>query len=326
MAIEELDSQITTGGANALLKGASRKARRVLSIVLRTNSGRIGFALVSGRIGFALVAFHLFLAIFGPSLTPYSPTDFTSEDLKIRLTGPSMEHLLGTDGFGRDVLSRVVAGARSIIWISFIGTALGITLGTIVGMTSGYIGGKTDQVVMRGVDVFLAFPGLLLALLVINLGVQRIGIDLWPSKEAWLVIITIGIAFMPANSRVIRSAALAIKPLEFVQSARLRGESSFYIIFREVLPNIIPVVAVEASIRVSFALLLTAGLGFLGLGVQPPTPDWGLMVSENREFLSIAPWAALAPAMAMASLVVGVNLLTDGVREAAQLPISQEAS
>jgi peptide/nickel transport system permease protein len=317
MAIEELDSQVTTGGATALLKRASRKTRRGLSIVLRTNSGRIGFA---------LVAFHLFLAIFGPSLAPYSPTDFTSENLKTRLTGPSIEHVLGTDGFGRDVLSRVVAGARSIIWISFIGTALGITLGTIVGMTSGYIGGKTDQVIMRGVDVFLAFPGLLLALLVINLGVQRIGIDLWPSKEAWLVIITIGIAFMPANSRVIRSAALAIKPLEFVQSARLRGESSFYIIFREVLPNIIPVVAVEASIRVSFALILTAGLGFLGLGVQPPTPDWGLMVSENREFLSIAPWAALAPAMAMASLVVGVNLLTDGVREAAQLPISQEAS
>jgi len=317
MAIEELDSQVTTGGANGLLKGASQKARRGLSNALRTNSGRIGFA---------IVAFHLFLAIFGPLLAPYSPTDFTSENLKTRLTGPSMEHLLGTDGFGRDVLSRVVSGARSIIWISFIGTALGITLGTIVGMTSGYIGGKTDQVIMRGVDVFLAFPGLLLALLVINLGVQRIGIDLWPSKEAWLVIITIGIAFMPANSRVIRSAALAIKPLEFVQSARLRGESSFYIIFREVLPNIIPVVAVEASIRVSFALLLTAGLGFLGLGVQPPTPDWGLMVSENREFLSIAPWAALAPAMAMASLVVGVNLLTDGVREAAQLPISQEAS
>jgi len=317
MAIEELDSQVTTGGATALLKGASRKARRGLLIVLRTNSGRIGFA---------LVAFHLFLAIFGPSLAPYSPTDFTSENLKTRLTGPSMEHVLGTDGFGRDVLSRVVAGARSIIWISFIGTALGITLGTIVGMTSGYIGGKADQVIMRGVDVFLAFPALLLALLVINLGVQRIGIDLWPSKEAWLVIITIGIAFMPANSRVIRSAALAIKPLEFVQSARLRGESSFYIIFREVLPNIIPVVAVEASIRVSFALILTAGLGFLGLGVQPPTPDWGLMVSENREFLSIAPWAALAPAMAMASLVVGVNLLTDGIREAAQLPISQEAS
>ena len=316
MAIQELGSQVTTGGVNSLLKRAGRRARRGMSIVLRTNSGRIGFA---------IVVFHLFLAIIGPSLTPYSPTEFTSEDLKIRLTGPSMDHLLGTDKFGRDVLSRVVAGARSIIWISFVGTALGISLGTIVGMTSGYLGGKTDQFIMRGVDVFLAFPGLMLALLVINIGAQRINIDLWPSKESWLVIITIGISFMPAVSRVVRSAALTIKPLEFVQSARLRGERAYYIIFREILPNVTPVVAVEASIRVSFALLLTAGLGFLGLGVQPPTPDWGLMVSESRENLSQAPWAALAPAMAMASLVVGVNLLADGVRQAAQMPLSREA-
>ena len=317
MAIEELGSQVTTGSASALLKRTSRAARQGLSIILRTNSGRIGFT---------VIVIHLFLAIFGPSLTPYSPTEFTSEDLEIRLTGSSLAHPLGTDEFGRDVLSRVVAGARSIIWISFVGTALGITLGIVVGMTSGYIGGKIDQAIMRVVDVFLAFPGLLLALLVINIGVQRIGIDLWPSKESWLVIITIGVAFMPANSRVIRSATLAIKPLEFVQAARLRGEPALYIIFREVLPNIIPVVAVEASIRVSFALLLTAGLGFLGLGVQPPTPDWGLMVSENRQYLSTAPWAALAPAMAMASLVVGVNLLADGIQQAAQLPLSREAS
>ena len=314
MAIQELDSQDTAGGVSTLLNQAGRKARRGLTLVLRTNSGRIGVA---------IVLIYLILALFGPLLAPHSPTAFTSEDLEIRLTAPSVNHLLGTDKFGRDVLSRVMAGARSIIWISVVGTALGIGLGTTVGMTAGYIGGKTDQFIMRAVDVLLAFPGLLLALLVINIGVQRLTVDLWPSKEAWLVILTIGIAFMPGVSRVIRSATLAIKPLEFVQSARLRGESAHYIIFREILPNIIPVVAVEASIRVSFALLLTASLGFLGLGVQPPTPDWGLMVSEARENLATAPWSALAPALAMGTLVVGVNLLADGIRESARLPLSR---
>ena len=319
MAIQELGSQVPAGGVSALLNGASqaaRRARRGLTLILRTNSGRIGLA---------IILVHLVLALFGPLLAPHSPTDFDSEDLAVRLTEPSADHLMGTDKFGRDVLSRVMVGARSIIWISVVGTVLGIALGTTVGMTAGYLGGKTDQFMMRTVDVFLAFPGLLLALLVINIGGQRITIDFWPSKEAWLVILTIGIAFTPVVSRVIRSATLTVKPLEFVQSARLRGESAFYIIFREILPNITPVVAVEASIRVSFALLLTASLGFLGLGVQPPTPDWGLMVSESRENLATAPWAALAPALAMGSLVVGVNLLADGVRQAARLPLLRMA-
>ena len=125
---------------------------------------------------------------------------------------------------------------------------------------------------------------------------------------------------MPNNSRVIRSATLAVKPLEFVQSARLRGEPTLYIMFREVLPNVLPVVGVEATIRLSFALLLTAGLGFLGLGVQPPEPDWGKMVSENAIILDVAPLASLAPGIAMASLVVGINLLADGIRQAQNLP------
>ncbi len=312
MAIQELGTQAAAGGVGTLLNTAGQKVRRGLTLVLRTNSGRIGFA---------IILVYAVLALFGPLLAPYSPTEFGPKELEIRLTGPSVDHPLGTDKFGRDVLSRVMAGARSIIWISVVGTALGIALGTTVGMTAGYIGGRTDQSIMRVVDVFLAFPGLLLALLVINIGSQRLTVDLWPSKESWLVILTIGIAFMPAVSRVIRSATLAVKPLEFVQSARLRGEPVFYIIFREILPNIIPVVAVEASLRVSFALLLTAGLGFLGLGVQPPTPDWGLMVSEAREHLATAPWAALAPALAMGSLVVGVNLLADGIRQSVRLPL-----
>ena len=303
MATQELGPQVTSRGVRTLLKTAGQKSRSGLAMVLRTNAGRIGFA---------IVLVHLFLALFGPYMTPYVPTEF---NLAVRRTGPSVQHLLGTDEFGRDVLSRVMAGARSIIWIAVVGTTLGIVLGTVVGMTSAYKGGRTDQLIMRGVDTLLAFPGLLLALLVLNLGSKRLDID-----ESWLIIFTIGIAFMPNNSRVIRSAALAIKPLEFVQSARLRGEKTFYIIFREILPNVIPVVAVEASIRVSFALLLTASLGFLGLGVQPPTPDWGLMVSENRASLGVAPLAALAPALAMASLVVGVNLLSDGIRQASALP------
>ena len=257
------------------------------------------------------------VALLGPWITPYPPTEY---NLPERFSGPSAENWLGTDDKGRDVLSRVLAGSRSIVWIAVAGTILGVTLGTAVGVTSGYFGGKTDQIIMRFVDWFLAIPSLLLAILVINMSRQRFS-DL---DESWLVILTIGISFMPNNSRVIRSAALAIKPLEFVQSARLRGEPTIYIMFREILPNVLPVVAVEAAIRLSFALLLTAGLGFLGLGVQPPSSDWGLMVSENFRHIGQVPLAALAPGMAMASLVVGINLLADGIRQAQNLPETGE--
>ena len=255
------------------------------------------------------------MAVFGSFITPYSPTEFGIENLQHRLEGPTLFHPFGTDHFGRDVLSRVIAGARSIIWISVIGTALGIFLGTVVGITSGYLGGWADQISMRIMDWLLSFPSLLLALLLITIGAERFQI-----ADSWLIILVIGIAFMPNNSRVIRSAALTVKPLEFVQNARLRGEPLYYIVFREILPNVLPVIGVESTLRLSFALLLTASLGFLGLGVQPPTPDWGLMVSDGREFLSMAPWVALSPALAMGSLVIGVNLLADGIRQALQLP------
>ncbi len=279
-------------------------ARGALSLILRTNTGRVGFA---------IVAVHLTMAIFGPWITPFPPTEYHLPD---RFSEPNATYWLGTDDKGRDVVSRVLAGARSIIWIAAVGTVFGVTLGTTVGVASGYIGGKVDQVLMRIVDWFLAVPSLLLAILVINMASQRFsGID-----QSWIIIFIIGIGFMPNNSRVIRSATLAVKPLEFVESARLRGEPTLYIMFREILPNVLPVVGVEATIRLSFALLLTAGLGFLGLGVQPPEPDWGLMVSENATNLGTAPLSALAPGLAMASLVVGINLLSDGVRQAQNLP------
>jgi len=209
-----------------------------------------------------------------------------------------------------------MSGARSIIGISVAGAALGIALGTVVGMSSGYKGGKTDEAVMRVMDGLMSFPSLLMALLVLtSLGANAVNI-----------VLTIGIVFMAPIARVMRSTMLALKTQEFVQSARMRGESTPYIIFREILPNTVSVLAVEASVRLSYAILLASSLGFLGLGVQPPSPDWGLMIAESRRFIADAPWVALAPAGAVASLVVGVNLLTDGIRRARKLPQGEPQS
>ena len=303
MAVGETTYQTAEARPSALSR-TRRAIGNTLSLVLRTNTGRIGFF---------IVLVHIILAVVGPWITPFDPLE---SHLDYRYGEPTAEYWFGTDQKGRDVFSRVIAGARKIIWISVFGTIVGVTLGTIVGVTSGYMGGRVDQAIMRIVDWLLAVPSLLLAILIINMATQRFS----DVPHSLIIIFIIGISFMPNNSRVIRSAAIAIRPLEFVESARLRGEPTLYIMFREVLPNLVPVIAVEATIRLSFALLLTAGLGFLGLGVQPPEPDWGLMVSENAGILDQAPWAAIAPGVAMASLVVGINLLSDGIRQAQNLP------
>ncbi|MBI4339826.1 MAG: ABC transporter permease [Chloroflexi bacterium] len=285
-----------------VLVASGRCIWRQVGLALRTGGGRIGLP---------LVALYLTLALFGPLLAPYPATEF---HLTHQLSPPSWTFLLGTDEYGRDILSRLMTGARSIILISSLGAALGIVLGALVGMSSAYKGGKTDEVIMRVMDGLMSFPSLLLALLVLT----TLG------ANAQNIILTIGVVFMPRVARVMRSATLSVKALEFVQSARLRGESSFYIIFREILPNTVPVLTVEASVRLSFAILLASSLGFLGLGVQPPSPDWGLMISESRRFLTAAPWVALAPAGAVATLVIGVNLLAEGIRQAQRLPKMEE--
>ena len=278
---------------------ATRRAvRNELGLALRTTAGRIGLP---------LVLLYLTLALIGSWLAPYSATE---QHLDRQLEAPSWQFWLGTDQFGRDILSRVMSGAGSIISMSVAGAALGIILGTVVGMSSGYKGGETDEIVMRVMDGLMSFPSLLLALLVLTtLGAS------WQN-----IVLTIGIVFTPGVARVMRSATLTLKTMEFVQSARLRGEPAPYIIFIEILPNTVPVLVVEASVRLSYAILLASSLGFLGLGVQPPSPDWGLMISESRRFIVDAPWVALVPAGAVASLVVGVNLLSDGLRQARGLP------
>jgi peptide/nickel transport system permease protein len=207
-----------------------------------------------------------------------------------------------------------MCGAGSLIATAAAGAALGIVLGTAVGMSSGYKGGKTDEFVMRIMDGLMSFPTLVLIILVLfTLGPSRVNI-----------VATIGFVSMPGIARVVRSTTLSLKTMEFVQSARLRGESTPHIIFRELLPNVMPVLGVEASVRFSYAILSVASLGFLGLGIQPPSPDWGMMISQSRRFWEIAPWVPLAPMVAVASLVVGVNLLTDGIRQASRMARKEE--
>ena len=317
-----------------VLGGAPRDAQPRLPQALRTGLAgvsqglrsalRICLATVAGRIGLGLVAVHLTLALIGPLLAPYSPTSFNyldNGDLK-QFLGPSLQHWLGTDQFGRDILSRVMSGATSIITVSVAGAASGIIAGTLVGMSSGYKGGRIDEIVMRVMDGLMSFPSLLLALLVMTTLAFRPAPFEWiqPYWQQSLIVFTIATANVPRVARVMRSTTLTLKTLEFVQSARLRGEAAPYIIFREILPSALPILGVEMSIRLSYAILLVSSLGFLGMGVQPPSPDWGLMISQSRQFLVTAPWVALAPAAAVASLVVGVNLLVDGIRQAQGLP------
>jgi len=286
------------------------------------------FQTPAGRIGLPLVLLHVLLAVFGSYLAPYSATDFSDATYVKPFTSAvdgAIPHILGTDQFGRDVFSRLLSGARSIILISAIGSILGVALGTAIGMTSGYLGGKADEIIMRVADGLMSFPSLLLALLVLSVSDSLMWLDGISSafatgKESILVIGTMAVVHAPRVARVLRSATLTIKTQEYVDSARLRGESAYYIIFKEILPNALPVLAVEGSVRFSYAILLASSLGFLGLGVEPPSPDWGAMISDSRSILTRAPWVPLAPAAAVASLVVGVNLLTEGIRDAQKLP------
>lgn len=290
-----------------VLVTTGRRAKKALRLMLRTWAGRIALP---------IVLLYIILALFGPWLAPYSPTEMPDSINEYQNLPPSAQFWFGTDQFGRDVFSRVLCGATSLIATAAASAALGIVLGAVVGISSGYKGGKVDEVVMRVMDGLMSFPTLLLALLVLfTLGPSRVNIAA-----------TIGFVSMPGIARVVRSTTLSLKTLEFVQSARLRGESTSYIILREILPNVLPVLGVEASVRLSYAILSVASLGFLGLGIQPPSADWGLMISQSRRFLVSAPWVALAPMGAVASLVLGVNLLADGIRQASRMTQRKERS
>jgi peptide/nickel transport system permease protein len=252
-------------------------------------------------VGTIIVILFLLLAVFGPNIAPYEYDTIIRGAARLP---PSAEHFFGTDSLGRDVFSRVLWGAREIILIPGIATLLSVLIGTTLGLFLGYYGGWVDEVISRGLDSLLAIPALLLALVMLGtIGPSPVGI-----------ILVIVLLYVPIVARVIRSATLNVRASGFIEAAKLRGDSTAYILFQEILPSVLPALAVESALRFSYAIFLTASLGFLGLGVQPPSPDWGRMVNEARDGYARTPWALWYPAGAIALLVIGVNLMADGMR------------
>lgn len=256
---------------------------------------------LSLKIGSIIVFILLFVGIFGSYIAPYSAVEMHVEHIK---EAASETFLLGTDRFGRDVLSRIIVGTRTTLIIALASTSLALTMGLIVGIFSAYYGKLLDNILMRVNDVFLSFPGLIFAMLVIGI--------LGPGFLSG--IIAIASIFAPGIARVARSATLNIVGLEYIDAARIRGESALYIVFCEILPNIYPTIIVEGCIRFSRAILLSASLSYIGLGPPPPNPDWGLMVSEERGYMLQNPWPVFGPCIAISAAVIGANLLGDGLR------------
>lgn len=259
----------------------------------------------SSTVGTVIFLVFLLTALFGPSLAPYGSNQQIASDVR---QPPSAVHPFGTDNLGRDVFSRVVLGARDILLLAGLGTALAVITGTVFGLASGYLGGFFDESVMRFFDSLLAMPALLLALLLLG--------TLGRSRNSVLVVIVI--VYTPIIARVVRSVVLTVKTKGFVEASRVQGAPIHRILFREIFPSTLPALAVEAALRFSYAIFLVASLGFLGVGVQPPSPDWGLMVKEARTFARQLPWALYFPAGAIAVLVIGVNLMADGLKRALQ--------
>ncbi len=270
-----------TGSQSALVRG------------LRNSRSLIGL----GMIG-AIVA----LAIVGPALAPYSPSELVGVLYDI----PNPDTLLGTDSLGRDVLSRFLYGGRNLVWMAISATMLGLSIGIAIGMASAYFKGMTDEILMRLVDIQLAFPSVVFALLFVTM--------LGPSPL--LLVVLVGVSQAPSVARITRGAALGVVERDYVQWARAVGIPTRRILMSEVLPNITSPLLVELGLRLMWSISLLAGLSFLGYGIQPPNADWGLMVNESRNALTIQPWAVLAPILAIATLSIGGNMFAEGMSRA----------
>jgi peptide/nickel transport system permease protein len=254
-------------------------------------------------LGGVIVVLLLAAGILAPWIAPYDPT---RQNLRASLQPPSLEHFFGTDVHGRDIFSRILFGAAISLRIGFLGSLLGGTIGVVLGLVSGFYGGRLDMLIMRLVDILLAFPGLLLAIAII----AAIG----PGLEN--VIIAVGIFSVPTFTRVVRGSVLSVKQQDFIMAARTVGATDSRIMRYHLFPNILAPVLVLLTMRVATAILTAASLSFLGLGAQPPTPEWGAMLSDGREYMVLAPHVATFPGLAILLAVLGFNLFGDGLRDA----------
>jgi len=253
--------------------------------------------------GGAVVIVLIIVAIAAPYIAPYDPLH---QDLANSMAGPSMTHLAGTDVHGRDIFSRIIHGTRISLRIGFLGMLLGCVVGVVLGLVSGYYGGWLDTVIMRLLDVQLAFPGLLVAICIIAI--------IGPGLEN--VILAVGIFSVPLFARVTRGQVLSLKEQEFILAARMMGAQDGRIMLTHLLPNAVAPILVLCTLRIATAILTAASLSFLGLGAQPPIPEWGAMLSDGRAYLSIAPHVATTPGLAILITVLSFNLLGDGLRDA----------
>ena len=253
-------------------------------------------------IGAAIVLFWIACALFGGMVVPYDPT---VPNIMGALQPPSPAHWFGTDSLGRDVFSRVIVGSRDILMVAPLATALGTILGVMLGLVTGYFRGIVDDILSRIIDALLALPIVIIALMALT----AIG------ASSVTVVVVIGVVYTPIIARTVRSAVLSERELDYVAAARLRDEGAAHILFVEILPNVTSPILVEATVRLGYAIFAVATLSFLGFGIQPPSPDWGLAISQNYGMINGGFWwSVLFNAIAIASLVVGVNLIADGVQ------------
>ncbi len=254
----------------------------------------------STQVGIILVAATILIAVLSPLLAPFDPV---ATDPDNSLAGASTSHLLGTDQYGRDVLSRLLLGGRFALTVAFLATTCAVVVGTVIGTLAAYYGRFIDSAISRVLDAVLAVPAILALLLIVSVFGNSLPV----------LVLAIAVVYAPAVALVIRGATRPVLTSDYVRAAKARGERSMPIIAREVLPNILDVILVEFAMRASWVVLLVSTLSFLGFGVNPPAPDWGLMIQENRTALTVAPSGTLAPIVALAALVIGLNLAADGL-------------
>lgn len=253
-------------------------------------------------IGLVFMIAIVALAVIGPSLSPYDPLAVSSTE---QLQGPSSEHPFGTDQFGRDVVTRMLHGAMLSLQMGFVAVGVAIVAGIAIGLPSGYYAGRTDLVAMRFVDILMALPPILLALSIVSI--------LGPSLANAMVAVSI--AFIPLYVRLVRGSALSMRDMPYIEAARVVGSRDITIMIRNILPNLLGPIVVVATLGVATAIIIGSSLSFLGLGAQPPTPEWGAMLSDGRNFIRVAPWLSVFPGIAIMITVLAINLIGDGLRD-----------